>query len=168
MGGKVAMTLALNHPDRVERLVVVDIAPVAYTHTHAPYVAAMKRANLEGCTRRSEVEAQLADAVPEASLRSFLLQNLVLEQGKFHWRINLDAIGASMAELIGFPDLGAKQYTGPTRFIGGSKSDYITEEQFDAIEKHFPNAQIEMMGDAGHWVHAERPDEFAAMVEAFV
>ncbi|MBP2312331.1 alpha/beta fold hydrolase [Azospirillum soli] len=168
MGGKVAMTLALNHPDRVERLVVADIAPVAYTHTHTPFVAAMKRANLEGCTRRSEVEAQLADAIPEAPLRSFLLQNLVLEQGKFHWRINLNAIGASMEDLIGFPDLGDTRYTGPTRFIGGSRSDYITPEYFDAITRHFPTAQIEMIGDAGHWVHAERPDEFAALVEAFV
>ncbi len=168
MGGKVAMTLALNHPDRVERLVVADIAPVAYTHTHAPFVAAMKRADLDGCTRRSEVEAQLAEAIPEAPLRSFLLQNLVLEQGKFHWRINLDAIGASMEDLIGFPDLGDKRYTGPTRFIGGSRSDYITPEYFDIITRYFPAAQIEMIGDAGHWVHAERPDEFASMVEAFV
>ena len=167
MGGKTAMTLALKHPDRVERLVVADIAPVAYTHTHAPFVAAMKRANLEGCTRRSEVEAQLADAVPEAPLRSFLLQNLVMEHGKFHWRINLDAIGASMADLIGFPDLGEARYTGPTLFIGGTRSDYILPEVYPAIRDHFPTARIEMMNGAGHWLHAERPEEFATMVEQF-
>ncbi|WP_448202882.1 alpha/beta fold hydrolase [Azospirillum sp. sgz302134] len=168
MGGKAAMTLALNHPDRVERLVVADIAPVAYTHTHAPFVAAMKRADLDGCTRRSEVEAQLVEAVPEPPLRSFLLQNLVLEQGKFHWRINLDAIGASMANLIGFPDLGDKQYSGPTLFIGGTRSDYITPDHEPAIRRHFPSARIEMLVGAGHWLHAERPDEFAALVEGFV
>lgn len=168
MGGKAAMTFALQHPDRVERLAVIDIAPVAYTHTHAPYVAAMKRADLEGCTRRSEVEAQLADAVPEAPLRSFLLQNLVMEQGRFHWRINLDAIAGCMDALIGFPDLGDRRYDGPTLFIGGTKSDYITPEHAPAIRRHFPAAQVEMILGAGHWVHAERPDEVAALVEAFL
>lgn len=168
MGGKTAMTLALNHPDRVERLVVADIAPVTYTHTHAPFVAAMKRARLEGCTRRSEVEAQLVDAVPEAPLRSFLLQNLVLEQGTFHWRINLDAIGSCMGELIGFPDLGDARYNGPTLFIGGTRSDYILPDHNATIRHHFPSARIEMIEGAGHWLHAERPEEFARLVESFV
>ncbi len=168
MGGKAAMAFALKHPERVERLVVVDIAPVGYSHTHAPYVAAMKRADLEGCTRRSEVEAQLADAVPEAPLRSFLLQNLAMEQGRFRWRLNLEAIAAGMDELIGFPDLGKAHYNGPALFIGGTKSDYITPEHASAIHHHFPAAQIEMIMDAGHWLHAERPEEFAALVEMFL
>lgn len=168
MGGKAAMTLALTHPGRVERLVVADIAPVTYTHTHAPFVAAMKAADLEGRTRRSEVESQLVDAVPEAPLRSFLLQNLVLENGRFHWRINLDAVGADMEKLIGFPDLGDARYDGPTLFIGGGKSDYITPEHEPAIHRHFPNATMEMMPGAGHWIHAERPEEFASLVEGFV
>lgn len=170
MGGKVAMALALNHPGRVERLVVVDIAPVPYGHTHAAYVDAMKRADLAGCTRRPEVEAQLADAVPEAPLRSFLMQNLVLENGKFRWRINLDAIGDAMDPdgLFGFPDFADRQYDGPTLFIGGTASNYIRPEHHEAIRRHFPNARIEMIEGAGHWVHAERPDEVARLVEGFV
>lgn len=167
MGGKTAMTLALKHPDRVERLVVADIAPVRYTHTHAPFIAAMKAADLEGRTRRSEVDAQLADAVPEAPLRSFLLQNLVLENGAFRWRINLDAAGAEMDKLIGFPDLGDARYEGPTLFIGGSRSDYITPESEPEIRRHFPNARIAMI-PGGHWIHAERPEEFAELVEGFL
>lgn len=167
MGGKTAMTLALRHPDRVARLVVVDIAPVAYTHTHAPYVAAMKAADLTACTRRQEVEAQLVAAVPEAPLRSFLMQNLVLENGVFSWRVNLDAIGAAMADLIGFPDLGDARYDGPALFIGGTASDYIHPEHHAAIRQRFPKADITMMEGAGHWLHAERPDEFAAMIENF-
>ncbi|MGF7177789.1 alpha/beta fold hydrolase [Azospirillum doebereinerae] len=168
MGGKVAMTLALRHPDRVERLVVVDIAPTAYTHTHAPFVAAMKAADLEGRTRRPEIESQLVDAVPEAPLRSFLMQNLVLEEGKFSWRINLDAIGGAMADLIGFPDPGDVRYAGPTLFIGGTKSDYILPEHHDLIRRRFPKAEIAMIEGAGHWLHAERPQEFAGLVERFV
>lgn len=168
MGGKAAMTLALNHPDRIERLVVVDIAPVPYTHTHAPYVAAMKAADLAGCTRRQEVEAQLVEAVPEAPLRSFLMQNLVLEDGRFSWRINLDAIGAAMDGLIGFPDLGDARYDGPTLFIGGTKSDYIQPRHEGAILHHFPKAEIATIEGAGHWLHAERPEEFAALIERFV
>lgn len=168
MGGKTAMALALAHPDRVDRLIVADIAPVAYTHTHAPFVAAMKAARLDGLTRRGEVEAQLAEAVPEASLRSFLLQNLVLEQGAFRWRINLDAIDANMDALIGFPDVGDATYGGPALFIGGTASEYITADSEPAIRRHFPKARVEMMAGAGHWVHAERPDEFTALVEAFL
>ena len=168
MGGKAAMTLALTHPERVERLVVVDIAPVAYTHTHAPFVAAMKAADLTGRSRRPEVEAQLVAAVPEAPLRSFLMQNLVLENGAFSWRINLDAIDAGMADLIGYPDLGDARYDGPTLFIGGTASDYIRPEHHEAIRRRFPKAEIRMVEGAGHWIHAERPDEFATMIEHFL
>ncbi|WP_029007611.1 alpha/beta fold hydrolase [Azospirillum halopraeferens] len=168
MGGKAAMMLALAHPGRVERLVVADIAPVAYTHSHAPYVAAMKAARLEGCSRRSEVDAQLAAGVPDPSLRAFLMQNLVQENGRFHWRINLDALAAGMDALIGFPDVGTARYDGPTLFIGGGRSDYITPDHAPAIARHFPSARTEMVADAGHWVHAERPEAFVTLLEGFL
>ncbi len=168
MGGKAAMTLALLHPDRVERLAVVDIAPVQYAHTHAPYVAAMKAADLDRCARRGEVEQQLTAAAPEPGLRSFLLQNLVQENGRFRWRVNLDAIAANMDALIGFPDLGERRYAGPALFIGGAKSDYVTPARIPAITRRFPAATVEMVADAGHWVHAEKPDVFAGLVEAFI
>ncbi|HYE52377.1 MAG TPA: alpha/beta fold hydrolase [Azospirillaceae bacterium] len=167
MGGKAAMALALTRPERVERLVVADIAPVAYTHTHAPYVAAMKAVDL-GVSRRAEVEAQLAGAVPDPSLRAFLTQNLALEEGRFRWRINLDAIGAAMPGLVGFPDFGGARYDGPALFVGGARSDYLAAEHLPAVTRHFPRARVEMVPDAGHWVHAERPDAFAAAVEGFL
>lgn len=168
MGGKAAMTLALTRPDLVSRLIVADIAPVQYNHTHGPYVAAMKAAKLDGLTRRGDVDAQLAGAVPIASLRSFLMQNLVLENGKFFWRINLDAVEAGMAGLIGFPDLAAATFDKPTLFIGGKNSDYITAAQTAPIFARFPTAKIHMIDDAGHWVHAEKPDVFATAVEDFL
>ncbi len=95
------------------------------------------------------------------------MQNLVLENGVFSWRVNLDAIGAAMADLIGFPDLGDARYDGPALFIGGGASDYIRPENHAAIRQRFPKADITMMEGAGHWLHAERPDEFAAMIENF-
>lgn len=168
MGGKAAMALCLLHPDRVERLLAADIAPVSYTHTFAPYVSAMKAVRLEGLTRRSEVDSQLAAAVTEPTLRSFLLQNLVLENGQFRWRINLDAIDTAMTTLTGFPDFGSRRYEGPTLFLGGSKSSYLAPEHHGAVRHYFPSAAIRMMEGAGHWLHAEKPEAFADAVESFL
>ncbi len=103
MGGKAAMTLALLHPELVEKLIVADIAPVAYRHTMISYVEAMQAVDLSTVTRRGEVDAQLKAAVPEAPIRSFLLQNLVAENGAFSWRINLAALADRMDEITGFP-----------------------------------------------------------------
>lgn len=165
MGGKAAMTLALLHPERVERLIVVDIAPVGYAHTFAPFVEAMAAADLASATRRSDVEAQISHAVPEAPLRSFLLQNLVLENGAFRWRVNLGAIRDAMEDLIGFPDLAGRIYDRPALFIGGGASSYVAPQHHAAIQQFFPAARIEMIQGAGHWVHAERPDAVADLVE---
>lgn len=169
MGGKVAMVLALTHPRRVARLVVADIAPVTYTHSFENYVDAMRRIDLAGVTRRGEVDAQLAPDVPEPGLRSFLLQNLVLEDGTFRWRINLEAIGAGMADLTGFPDdLQGRRFDGPSLFLTGGRSDYVRPEHAAAIRRLFPNAAIETIPDAGHWLHAEKPEAFIERVSAFL
>ncbi|WP_114394133.1 alpha/beta fold hydrolase [Oleisolibacter albus] len=168
MGGKAAMTLALLHPDRVRRLVVADIAPVTYGHSHAPYVAAMRAARLDGITRRAEVEAQLADAVPSPSMRSFLAQNLTLDHGAFRWRLNLEAIDAAMDTLIGFPDLSGRSFAGSSLFVGGGRSDYLAPETVPAVRRYFPAARIEMIPDAEHWLHVEKPDAFMAVVDAFL
>ena len=102
MGGKTAMRLALDDGSLIGRLIVVDIAPVAYSHTHGPMIAAMQGVDLAGATRRGEVDRQLEPHIAEAPLRSFLLQNLVAEDGRLRWRINLDALAANMAVLTTF------------------------------------------------------------------
>lgn len=165
MGGKTAMTLALTEPKMVERLIVVDIAPVPYSHSHSNYVDAMKRADLTGLTRRSQVDEQLRDAVPDPNLRAFLLQNLDTADGTLRWRVNLDAIGRGMSDLVGFPDLGDACYPGPVRFIGGGASDYITPTHDPAIRRYFPQAEIRIVPGTGHWVHAEKPDVFTALID---
>ena len=169
MGGKTAMAAALMRPDDVRALIVVDIAPVAYGHSNAEYIEAMRAVDLGTVSRRADADAALAAAVPEAGLRGFLLQNLAFEDGAARWRINLDAIEAGMDSLMAFPHAqGAARYDGPALFVGGSRSDYLRPEHEGAIKAFFPAARIEVIEGAGHWVHAEAPAAFMAAVEGFL
>jgi esterase len=169
LGGKVAMRLALTRPDLIERLVVVDVAPVAYAHTFGPLIEAMRRVDLSAVMRRSDAELQLHGAVPDAALRNFLLQNLVKIDAGFVWRINLDALAANMDELLGFPTPAADAaYGEPALFIAGGRSHYVQPEHRPLIERLFPDAEHVVIADAGHWLHAERPAEFLAQVRQFL
>ena len=169
MGGKAAMTAALLAPERIGRLVVVDIAPVRYRQGFAALVDALLGLDLDGIDRRTDADERLADAVPEAALRGFLLQNLVLRDGRYVWRLNLAAIAAARDTLRDFPDLPpSATFDGPTLLIGGGASDYIRPDHAPVVERYFPNAQYVRIPDAGHWVHAERPDAFLTAVEGFL
>jgi pimeloyl-ACP methyl ester carboxylesterase len=169
LGGKVAMRLALTRPQLIERLLVVDVAPVAYAHSFGPFVEAMREADLAAVQRRSDADLQLQDAVPDAVLRNFLLQNLVKTDAGFVWRVNLEALAANMDELLGFPTPAADAaYGGPTLFIAGSRSHYVQPEHRPLIERLFPNAEHVVIAGAGHWLHAERPAEFLAHVRRFL
>lgn len=169
MGGKAAMTLALLYPGLVERLIVVDIAPVAYPRrAHLDYIAAMRAADLR-VERRAQVEEQLRDGVPDPDLRAFLLQNLVSGDGALRWRLNLEALADHMDEIMGWPAaVQSRRYDGPTLFLAGGASDYVRPEYHDAIRAHFPRAEIDAIPGAGHWLHAEQPVAFLARVEAFL
>ena len=105
LGGKVAMRLALTRPELIERLLVVDVAPVAYAQTFGQFVEAMRQVDLAAVQRRADADLQLQGAVPDAVLRNFLLQNLVKTDAGFVWRVNLEALAANMEELLGFPHL---------------------------------------------------------------
>lgn len=168
MGGKVAMWLALLYRDLVERLVVVDIAPVRYEHSFDDYIDAMRSVDLAHAMRRSDVETELAQAIPDPGVRSFLLQNLARGEQGFAWRANLDALAMSMDDIIGWPDAGAARFDGPTLFVAGERSDYLLPEHQDEIERLFPNAELAVIEDAGHWVHAEQPAAFLARAQAFL
>ena len=169
MGGKTAMRLALDDGSLIGRLIVVDIAPVAYSHTHGPMIAAMQGVDLAGATRRGEVDRQLEPHIAEAPLRSFLLQNLVAEDGRLRWRINLDALAANMAVLTGYPDdLEGLSYDGPAFFLAGAASDYVLPEHHGTIRAFFPQAEIDAIEGAGHWVHAEQPRAFLERIQAYL
>jgi pimeloyl-ACP methyl ester carboxylesterase len=167
MGGKAAMVLALRHPEMLRKLIVADIAPVAYTHTQARHIEAMKAVDMSKVTRRSEADRQLAATVPDAPLRAFFLQSVALENGTARWKLNLDALGAEMPKIMGFPEVH-DPYTGPTLFLRGANSDYIKQEMTPRIRQLFPQAEFVVLDNAGHWLHAEQPRAFQAAVAAFL
>jgi esterase len=142
-------------------LVVADVAPVAYPPVLGAYVAAMRAVDLTRVTRRADADAALVAAVPDAGIRAFLLQNLEGREGRFAWRLNLEALGPGIADISGFPDVaGARPYRGPTLLIRGGRSTYVLPEHRPAIERLLPGAEVVTVEGAGHWLHAERPAEF--------
>ena len=165
MGGQAVMTLALTKPELLTRMVVADIAPVAYTHSQLPYIHAMKAVDLSRVTRRSEAEAQLAEQGVEPALCSFFTQSLDISEKR--WRLNLDTLEAEMPKIMGFPDL-SETFDGPVLFLSGANSDYVQSEHRAEIKARFPNARFAKLKDAGHWLHADKPREFEAALRSFI
>ncbi|MBY8976595.1 alpha/beta fold hydrolase [Rhodobacteraceae bacterium NNCM2] len=169
MGGKAAMALALTRPELLAGLVVADIAPVTYDHGHEGYIAAMKSVDLAAITRRSDADPVLAQTIPEKMLRSFLLQNLLVEHGKARWRLNLDALSAHLPALMDWPtDWPEPVFEGPTLFLNGGASDYVLPEMHPRIRATFPDVEFGTLAGADHWLHAEQPENFVRAVAAFL
>jgi esterase len=169
MGGKTAMIAALRYGGEVERLVVVDIAPVAYELHHRALIRALQDLDLAAITRRRDADAQLARSVPDDAERGFLLQNLLFNDGHAKWRLNLAAIDRELPRLAGFTaPPGGDAYAGPALFVAGARSDYVRPEHGAAIRRLFPHAAIAYIADAGHWLHVERPQAFFDLVEPFL
>jgi len=167
MGGKAAMALALTRPELVSGLVVADIAPVAYGHSQIGYCRAMAGLDLTAVKRRSEADAALRESVPDPGVRAFLLQSLAFGPDGAFWRLNLPVLAEQMPLVMAFPDFPGR-FEGPTLFLVGGASDYVRPEHEAAIRARFPAARIEAMAGVGHWLHAERPKEFAAAVATFL
>jgi pimeloyl-ACP methyl ester carboxylesterase len=167
MGGKAAMALALAEPARVARLIVADIAPVAYGHSQMPYLIAMRDMELGGLTARSGADARLAETVEDPGIRAFLLQSLDLGADPPRWRLNLATLEREMDAILGWPDI-AGRFEGPALFLAGGTSDYLRREHRDRIRALFPAARFAKIPGAGHWLHAEKPREVSAAVAAFL
>ena len=165
MGGKAAMMLALRHGAAVRRLVVADIAPVAYSHSQQPFIDAMRAVDLSRVARRSDAEADLARRGVEPALQSFFTQSLDVAGRR--WRLNLDALEAQMPAIMGFPDADAR-WDGPALFLTGAESDYVRAEHRPMIRARFPRARFARLPGAGHWLHADRPRAFEAAVRVFL
>lgn len=165
MGGKAAMMLALNTPDLVRSLIVGDIAPVSYSHTQIHFIDAMKAVDLSTVTRRSEASAQLADLGVDAALQSFFTQSLDVANKR--WKLNFDALSTDMDKILSFPSITGR-FDGPTLFLSGGNSDYVTHAHRPTIKPMFPNARFAKIPEAGHWLHAERPRAFEAAVRTYL
>ena len=169
MGGKAAMCAALLAPARIARLIVIDIAPVRYRQGFATLIDALQAIDVERVSRRADAEEMLAEHIDDAATRGLLLQNLVLRDGRYVWRINLDRIAATQSELSDFPPIPSPgTYNGPTLFVVGTCSDYVRSEHRPIIKNLFPRAEFAEIAEAGHWVHAEQPVAFLAAVDAFL
>jgi pimeloyl-ACP methyl ester carboxylesterase len=173
LGGKVAMVLALTHPALVERLCVVDIAPVVYQRMSefAGYIDALCGLDLEALTQRADADAALAPAVPNSVVRSFLLQNLRREGDDWRWQPNLQGLKRDLAVLGSWPEerlAGIAPYGGPVLWVGGAKSDYVTDAYAPAMDRWFPQNRRVTIKNAGHWVHSEQPEVFGEVVRRFV
>jgi len=172
MGGKVAMMVALRAPERVTSLVVMDIAPIAYREdqadSHGGVIDALRMIELRPGLTRRKADATLAARIAEPALRAFLLHNLVLGDTP-HWRIDLDAIGASLPDLVDWRDPEPlTPYPGPALFLHGARSDYVPASAESAIRARFPGAEIKTIPNAGHWLHAEQPDAVVAALQDFL
>ena len=163
------MVLALTRPELLAGLIVGDIAPVPYAHPeHAQITAAMRALPLAGITRRSAADPLLAAGIAEAPVRAFILQNLAIDGGVARWQPNLAAIWAGLPDILGFPALPGAAFPGPTLFLHGGASAYVTPAYHEAIRTRFPAAEIEAIPGAGHWIHAEAPDAFVAAVSGWL
>jgi len=160
MGGKTAMQFALDHPDRVTRLIVADIGPKAYADKgQEALMEALQSLDLSQITRRNDADEALKAKIPDEGTRQFLLKNLAREGDGYVLKFNLDALARNYGK-ISAAITGAHPYSGPTLFISGEKSNYIVDADKPLILKMFPNAKFISIPGAGHWVHADNPDAF--------
>ena len=171
MGGKVAMQLALSFPDLIEKLVIVDIAPVSYSEDadgHMNVLAAMDAVKLGEIKSRTQAEVTIEDYIPQEATRKFLLTNLVRnKEGSFEWRLDKDSIRKNYANLRA-ELIATMSFLKPVLFIKGSLSPYIKPEHEAQIKELFPAASVKLLMDAGHWLHAEKPQALQKILLKFL
>lgn len=163
MGGKVAMRYAVDHPESVAGLVVVDISPKAYPPRWEHEFTALRALDLSAITSRGDAEERLAVDIPDWAFRKFLTTNLVRdpESKAFVWAVNLDALQAALPQLFREGVCPPDRFAGPTLFVRGGRSRFVSADDFPRIREIFPHAVLETIADAGHNVHFDHPEAFA-------
>ncbi len=169
MGGKAAMWCALRYPERIDKLLIADIAPVSYQHSFDATIQALLDLPLDTISNRKQAEALLADAIPDMTYRQFLLQNLALKQGKYFWKIDLQIFHRIAPAIVAFPEVqGIEPYRGEALFITGGNSRFIVPDHIDRVRALFPNATLQTIPNAGHWLHVNEPLVFSTMVADYI
>lgn len=167
MGGKVAMNLALNSPESIEKLIVADIDAKAYHVQHEQILKGLNALPIDKISSRKDADDELAKYVDEFGIRQFLLKNLDRPSDGFSWKMNLPVITRDI-EKVGI-EIGKGQSVDlPSLFIRGVNSNYIKDENWTALKEKFPKAELKTIENAGHWLHAEKPEEFYKIVMDFV
>lgn len=166
MGGKIAMQVCLDTPQKVTKAVFADIAPVAYEGAHNDILAALQQLDLTQVSSRGDADRQLKDSIPVPGVRQFLLKNLRKTEQGFSWRLNLQAINQQYQQVAGA--VGGGQYDGPVLFIKGGESNYLQEQHRAAISERFSNTNVKVIQGTGHWLHAEKPRLFNRTVLQFL
>lgn len=167
MGGKVAMQFALNYPDMVDKLVVVDIAPGPADDNHSGIFEALLGLDLSGIHSRQEADDWLNARISDYGVRQFLLKNITRHHdGSYAWKMNLPVLWKEYPNILA--GVEGDPFNKPALFIRGSRSNYIKDEDFSLIESLFPQAEIATIEGAGHWVHAEKPAELLATLRTFL
>tara|TARA_X000001036_G_scaffold362_1_gene299 strand:- start:1421 stop:2209 length:789 start_codon:yes stop_codon:yes gene_type:complete len=168
MGGKAAMLFDLVYPNLLSKLIIVDIAPVKYFSPFGRYLEVLRSIDLHSFNKRSEVNEKISTQIDDANIRSFLLQNITVNQeGVLKWRINIKALIENSLEISDFPDIQVNSST-KTLFLFGSNSEYSVSSQKDYIKKLFLSASFKEIKGAGHWVQAEKPKDFLEIVSNFL
>lgn len=167
MGGKAAMQLALNQPQRVSKLVLADISPVVSQARHHHILAALNSVDLTTLTDRKDADKQLQQQIEDAGTRAFLLKSLQKTENGFQWRFNLSTMTKHYQEVLAAPQ-AENSYPGPVLFIKGGNSDYLQPEHQPLIFKLFPAAKAKVIAGTGHWLHAEKPAAFAKITADFL
>jgi esterase len=167
MGGKIAMQVALDHPGRVSRLVVADVAPVNYPPHHEDTLAGLEAVDQASISSRAQADEILSQWIEEPGVRAFLLKSLQQDDsGLYHWLLNRRAITANYAALGAAAE--GHPFAGPTLFIKGGNSDYILPKHRARVMQLFPSASLKVIEGAGHWLHAEKPTLFNQLVLRFL
>ncbi len=167
LGGKVAMQFALDHPERIEKLIVVDMAPKHYP-VSKDVLDAIQSLDLQTISSRKQAEEFLSNKIKDNSTRLLLLKNLYWKGDKLEWKFYKKGIIANIENISGSFATGNRSCPSPALFIRGERSDYISDEDFPYIRNLFPRAEFITIPSAGHWVHAERPEEFYQAVMIFL
>lgn len=171
MGGKVAMRFALENPELIEKLIVVDISLRKYPprHQHKKIIQAMRAVDFTKASNLGDVEDQLKFLITEKRIRQFIMKNLYYRDNRnmLDWRINFEGICDNIDEMFDAIDVGSV-YDKPSCFIRGDLSDYVSDDDIEQIKRKFSNSEVHTISGASHWVHAEKPGEFYSIVKRFL